>query len=320
MSQDSALQVEERPPGSTKAKGRSGRRAAEVRVAYLFLLPTLAFFAVFVLYPVLRTFYLTFMRYEFLRPDRRHLIGLNNYIAWFQDPRVLETFWVSLKFFLTYVPASTLLALILALALDRVARAHIATLYRTIFYLPVVLPAGIIFIVWTWIYDPTWGVMNTLIQDVLGIPWPWDMWLRSPDTALLSLVLMSVWRLVGVTMVLFLVGLSNISNELREAARIDGANEWQVIRFLELPLLIPTFLIILVLRLQVLGLVEEPLAMTEGGPLRSTMTYGLQAYYISFRDGNWRLGYGSTWFLMLGLFSTLAAFLAWKLFRQEETN
>lgn len=272
----------------------------------------------FVLYPVLRTFYLTFMRYEFLRPDRRHFVGLDNYITWFQDPRGLETFWVSLKFFLMYVPSSTLLALLLALALDRVGRAYFATLYRTIFYLPVVLPAGIIFIVWTWIYDPTWGVMNTLIQNVLGIPWPWDKWLRSPDTALLSLVLMSVWRLVGVTMVLFLVGLSNISNELREAARIDGANEWGVIRFLELPLLKPIFLIILVLRLQVLGLVEEPLAMTAGGPLRSTMTYGLQAYYISFRDGNWRLGYGSTWFLMLGLFSTLAAFLAWRLMRQEE--
>lgn len=317
MSQDSALQARERSSGLTKAKGRSARRAAEVRVAYLFLLPTLAYFSVFVLYPVLRTFYLTFMRYEFLRPDRRHFVGLDNYIAWFQDTRVLETFWVSLKFFLTYVPASTLLALLLALALDRVGRAHLATLYRTIFYLPVVLPAGIIFIVWTWIYDPTWGVMNTLLKHVLGIPWPWDMWLRSPDTALLSLVFMSVWRLVGVTMVLFLVGLSNISNELREAARIDGANEWQVIRFLELPLLKPIFLIILVLRLQVLGLVEEPLAMTEGGPLRSTMTYGLQAYYISFRDGNWRLGYGSTWFLMLGLFSTLAAFLAWRLMRQE---
>ena len=121
-------------------------------------------------------------------------------------------------------------------------------------------------------------------------------------------------------MVLFLVGLSSISNELREAARIDGANEWQVIRFLELPLLTPIFLIILVLRLQVLGLVEEPLAMTEGGPLRSTMTYGLQAYYISFRDGNWRMGYGSTWFLMLGLISTLAAFFAWKLMRQERLS
>jgi multiple sugar transport system permease protein len=105
-----------------------------------------------------------FMRYEFLRPDRRSFVGLANIIEWAQDPRVLETFWVSVQFFLLYVISSTLLALLVALALDRVARAYLATLYRTIFYLPVVLPAGIIFIVWTWIYDPTWGVMNTMGQ------------------------------------------------------------------------------------------------------------------------------------------------------------
>lgn len=310
-------QAQKPPTGLAGRVRHFAKRVWEARVAYLFISPMLAFFCVFVVYPFLRTVQLMFMRYEFLRPDRRSFVGLANIIEWAQDPRVLETFWVSVQFFLLYVISSTLLALLVALALDRVARAYLATLYRTIFYLPVVLPAGIIFIVWTWIYDPTWGVMNTLLQNVLGIPWPWDRWLRDPDTALISLVLMSVWRLMGVTMILFLVGLSNISNELREAARIDGASEWQVIRFVELPLLKPIFLIILVLRLQVLGLIEEPLVMTEGSPLRTTMTYGLQAYYISFRDGNWNMGYGSTWFLMLGLLSTLTALLAWKLMRQE---
>jgi len=317
MENPPSAQAQQQPHGLPGRARHLVRRVWEARVAYLFLLPMLAFFGVFVVYPFLRTVQLMFMRYEFLRPDRQSFVGPANIIEWVQDPRVPETFWVSLKFFLLYVPLSTLFALIVALVLDRVARAHLATLYRTIFYLPVVLPAGIIFIVWIWIFDPTWGIMNTLIQDVLGIPWPWDRWLRGPETALLSLVLMSVWRLMGVTMILFLVGLSAISNELREAARIDGANEWQTIRFVELPLLKPTFLIILVLRLQVLGLIEEPLVMTEGGPLRTTMTYGLQAYYISFRDGNWDMGYGSTWLLMLGFLSTLTAFMAWKLMRQE---
>jgi ABC-type sugar transport system permease subunit len=288
------------------------------RIGYIFITPMMVFYVFFVLYPSLRTFWMMFMNYEFLRPDRTHFIGLGNLIRWVQDPRVLETFWVSVKFFIYYVPASILFALVVALALDRVGRAALATVYRTIFYLPVVLPASIIFIIWTWIYDPQWGVLNTLLKQTLGLNWPWGAWLRDPKTALLSLAIMSIWRLMGVTMILFLVGLSNISKELREAAKIDGANEWQVIRFLELPLLKPIFLIIFVMRLQVLGLVEEPLVMTEGSPLRSTMTYGLQAYYISFRDGNWNMGFGSTWFIMLGLFSTLAAFLAWKYMRQEE--
>jgi ABC-type sugar transport system permease subunit len=288
------------------------------RTGYLFIVPMFIFYLIFVLYPFIRTLILMFMRFEFLRPDRTAFVGLDNLIEWAQDPRVLETFGVSIKFFLYYVPSSIIIALVVALVLDRVARTSLATVYRTIFYLPVVLPASIIFIIWTWIYDPQWGVLNTLLMEVLKIDWPWPMWLRDPATSLISLAIMSVWRLFGVTMILFLVGLSSISQELREAAKIDGANEWHIVRYLELPLLRPIFLIVIVMRLQVLGLVEEPLVMTEGGPLRSTMTYGLQAYYISFRDGNWDLGYGSTWFIILGIVSTVAAFIAWRWMRQEE--
>ena len=287
------------------------------KLAYLLLVPLFFFYILFVVYPSLRTIQFVFMEYEFLRPERIAFVGLENIIKWFNDPRVPETTWVTIKFFLMYVPASTLLALLVALALDRVARVFLATVYRTIFYLPVVLPAGIIFIVWTWIFDPTWGVMNTIIWN-LGIPWPYTKWLADPKTALASLAFMSVWRLMGVTMLLFLVGLGTISNEIREAARIDGASEWQVIRFIELPLLVPTFLIVLVLRLQVLGMVEEPLVMTQGSPVRSTMTYGLQAYYISFRDGYWDMGYGSTWLIILGIFSAATAVIAWKLMHKEE--
>lgn len=288
------------------------------RTGYLFIVPMLIFYLIFVLYPFLRTLMLVFMRFEFLRPDRTAFVGLENLIEWVKDPRVVETFGISIKFFLYYVPASIIIALVVALVLDRVGRAYLATIYRTIFYLPVVLPASIIFIIWTWIYDPQWGVLNTLLIEVLNIDWPWPMWLRDPATSLISLAIMSVWRLMGVTMILFLVGLNSISQELREAAKIDGANEWHIVRYLEMPLLKPIFLIVIVMRLQVLGLVEEPLVMTDGGPLRSTMTYGLQSYYISFRDGNWDLGYGSTWFLLLGIVSTIAAFVAWRLMRQEE--
>lgn len=311
----SADKVSVDPPGRLsylKKRIWSGRNG------YLFIIPMLIFYLIFVFYPFFRTLMLVFMRFEFLRPDRRAFVGLDNLIEWVQDPRVLETAWVSIKFFLYYVPASIIIALAVALVLDRVGRANLATIYRTIFYLPVVLPASIIFLIWTWIYDPQWGVLNTLLIEVLNIDWPWAMWLRDPDTSLISLAIMSVWRLMGVTMILFLVGLSSISQELREAAKIDGANEWHIVRYLELPLLKPTFLIVLVMRLQVLGLVEEPLVMTDGGPLRSTMTYGLQSYYISFRDGNWDLGYGSTWFIILGLVSTVTALVAWRLMRREE--
>ena len=313
--------------GSRENKSGSGnwftsllRRFWDGKGNYLFVLPMFVIYLVFVFYPFIRTVQLMFMNFEFLRPDRTAFVGLDNLLQWVQDPRVPETFWVSIKFFLLYVPTSIIFALAVALVLDRVGRAYLATTYRTIYYLPVVLPASIIFIIWTWIYDPQWGVLNTLMIDVLGINWPWPMWLHDPATSLASLALMSVWRLMGVTMILFLVGLSSISQELREAAKIDGANEWQIVRYLELPLLKPIFLIVIIMRLQVLGLVEEPLVMTNGGPLRSTMTYGLQAYYISFRDGNWDMGYGSTWFILLGLLSTVTAFIAWRMMRQERLS
>lgn len=297
---------------------RGWQLARKNRIGYLFILPLVAYYGVFVLYPLYRTVSLSFYRYEFLRPDRVQFVGLQNFVKWAQDPKMWNAAWVAIKFTLGYVPASTLLALVVALVLDRVANKYLATAYRSMFYFPVVLPAAIIFIVWQWIYDPTWGVMNHLLIDVLHIPWPWKGWLSDPNTALWSLVFMSVWRLFGVTMMLFLVGLSNISVELIEAARIDGASEWQVLRYITLPLLRPTFLVVLVLRLQTLGVTEEPLVMTQGGPITSTMTYGLQAYYLCFRDKNWDQGYGAAWYLVLGVVSSLLAYLGWKYLRGGE--
>lgn len=283
---------------------------------YLFLLPLLAVFVPFVLYPVLRTVQLVFFRYEYITTIPPRFVGLGNLFKWIHDPRVLETMWITMKFFLLYVPASTLIALVAALLLDRIVSRYLSGLYRTILYFPVVLPASIVFHMWKWMYDPTLGLFNQVFA-VLHIPWPWTGWLVDPKTALTAIALMSVWRLMGTTMMLFLVGLSNIPNELLEAARIDGASEWRVLTGIQLPLLVPMFFIVLVLRLQVLGLAIEPLIMTEGGPIRSTTTYGLQAYNISLRDDNWDMGYGSTWFVLLGLLSTLLAVVSWRLMRNR---
>ena len=283
---------------------------------YVFLLPLLVVFVPFVLYPLIRTVQLVFYRYEYITTIPPQFVGLGNLLKWIRDPRVVETLWITIQFILLYVPVSTLVALVAAVLLDRVASRYVSGLYRTILYFPVVLPASIVFHMWKWMYDPTLGLFNQIFQT-LHIPWPWTGWLVDPAMALPAIAIMSVWRLMGTTMMLFLVGLSNIPNELLEAARIDGASEWRVLTRVQLPLLIPIFFIILVLRLQVLGLAIEPLIMTEGGPIRATTTYGLQAYYISMRDGNWDMGYGSTWFVMLGLSSTLLAVLAWRLMRSR---
>ncbi len=289
-------------------------------MAYLFLLPLLAFYLTFTLWPLLRSVWLSFTDYEFLDPRSGDFVGLANYLEWLKDPAVPETLWIAIQFTLMYVAASTLYAFIVAVLLDRVKSANTATVYRVFFFLPVVLPSAVVYYVWKWMYDASYGVFNHLLIDVLHLPIQPIGWLTDPDVALKSLVMMSTWELMGTTMMLFLVGLNNISNDLYEAAKIDGASEWQSLLHITLPMLKPIFLIIVVMRLRVLGIVVEPLVMTLGDPLRSTMTYGLHAYFTSFQWGNYRIGYGATWFVLLGILSTLLAFAGWKLLgrRPEE--
>lgn len=279
---------------------------------YVFVLPLLTVMGLFVFYPLVNTIRLSFFEYSFIE-NVSSFAGLDNYVSWFKDPRMLDGWWVSIKFFLYYVPANILISLVVALLIDRVANKYFASLYRILTYFPVVLPAAIVFQMWVWIYDPTLGVFAQ-VQDATGVGRPLT-WLGSTDLALPALALMSIWRLTGETVIIFLVGLANIPRELIDAARVDGANELQVIRKVTLPLLKPFFFIVLVLRIKVLELIVEPLFMTEGGPVNSTMTYGLRAFYIFFHDD--QLGYSATWFVMLSLVSILAAFIVWKRLRPE---
>lgn len=283
-------------------------------MGYLFIAPLLLVFGAFVLYPLGQAILYAFSRYQFLTGEPARLTGLENFGRWVSDERVLESIGTTLQYTLINVPVSTLFALAVAILLDRVVTRRIATAYRVLLYLPVVLPASIVFHMWKWMYDPTWGLFNQLL-GAFGIPGL--RWLSDPDLALPSIAGMEVWHLTGVTMMLFLVGLNNIPRELGEAATVDGASPWQVARHITLPLLRPMLLIVLVLRLQSLGVIVPPLIMTDGGPIRATTTYGLQAYFIAFRDTVWNIGYASTWFVILGLFSALLAFTGWRAMRTQ---
>ena len=279
-------------------------------VGYLFILPLILVMGGFVFYPLLNTLRLSFYEYSFIF-DTSRFVGLENYLEWMTDDRTWQSLWVSIKFFLYYVPTNIAISLVIALAIDRVAQNRFAGVYRSLLYFPVVLPAAIVFQMWIWLYDPSVGFFTQLAESV-GLDVAIN-WLGDPGLALPALAIMSIWRLMGETIILFLVGLAGIPKELTEASRIDGANEWQSIWRITLPLLKPTFFLILVLRLRVLGLVVEPLFMTEGGPIGATMTYGLQAYYVFYRED--QVGYSSAWFVLLGIMSLLIALLLWRAFR-----
>lgn len=284
-------------------------------VGYLFILPLIIVMGGFVFYPLLSTIRLSFFEYSFIF-DTLEFVGIRNYLEWLTDDRTWESLWISVKYFAYYVPGNILISLVIALGIDRIANKLFANAYRSILYFPVVLPAAIVFQMWIWMYDPSVGFFAQA-AEAIGMDFALN-WLGSPDLALPALAMMSIWRLMGETIILFLVGLAAIPKELVEASRIDGANEFQSIWRITLPLLKPMFFLILVLRLRVLGLVVEPLFMTEGGPIGSTMTYGLQAYYVFYRED--RVGYASAWFVLLGLFSLVLALILFKTFRSDSTR
>jgi len=282
----------------------------DIRWGYGLALPAIALTAVFVVYPLARSIYLTFFEYEFIM-NRQKFVGVQNYIDWAQDPQMWHSAWIALKYFLLYVPPSMFLALIIALAIDRLARKHFQNIYRAIFYFPVVLPAAIVFQMWMWIYDPTVGVITQTLRE-LGSSLNVD-WLGNPDTALAAIAVMSIWRVLGETVIFFLVGLSTVPKELLESARVDGSKELGVILRIQLPLLVPMMVLVLVLRLRVLEASTEMLYMTQGGPIDATMTYGLQAYMLFSRED--QIGYANTWFIMLALFSLAVAWAVSRLRR-----
>lgn len=286
------------------------RRAA---VCYLFLAPVILIMGAFVFYPLATTIYLTFFDYSFLA-ETKEFAGLDNYVEWFRDPMTWQTLWVSVKFFVFYVIGSMVPALIIAIMIDRLATRFAPSVYRTIFYFPVVLPAAIVFSMWLWVYDPTLG-MFAQAGAALGADGSLN-WLGDPDLALPALAIMNSWRFLGETVLFFLIGLAGIPKDYVEAARVDGAPEFRIITRITIPLLAPFIFLVFVLRLRALELVTEPLFMTQGGPVNATRTYGLQAYEL-FHNHD-RIGYANTWFVLLAVISVGTAAFAHRRLRSYQ--
>lgn len=288
-----------------KADSRRRTRLKEAVTGYLLVGPVVVAMTVFVFYPLGRTFYLTFFDYSFLE-DVQQFVGLRNYIDWFNDPAMWQSLWISVKFFLYYVVSSMLIGLIIAIMIDRLANKYFASLYRTIFYFPVVLPAAIVFTMWLWLYDPVLGLFARVSVGLGAQESP--NWLGDPGLALPSLAAMNLWLHIGDTVLFFLIGLAGIPHTYTEAARMDGASESKIIRKVTLPLLAPFIFLVFVLRLKVLEMAVAPLFMTRGGPAGATRTYGLEAYELFHDQG--RIGYANTWFVLLAILAVATAAFA----------
>ena len=244
---------------------------------FAFAVPALAFFAVFAVYPILRTFYLSF--FEFSVVDKPVYVGTDNFRELLHDGRFHGSLINSFVYvFATYIPVS-LLGLVLALALNTKIRAR--GLFRTIYFIPVVMSWVVVSAIWKMIFNQK-GLMNTFFLNPVGISS--KSWLKDRDWATDALVIMSVWKEVGFFMVVFLAGLQAIPTDLYEAARVDGSNGWQVFRTITMPLLKPTLLFVSVISMITgLQVFVPQWVMTQGGPSDSTLVMSLNIYETAFR-------------------------------------
>jgi ABC-type sugar transport system permease subunit len=301
------------PPARTAVRGfRFGQREA---VGYAFLLPLIAFFLLFHIWPIIRAFWLSFTNYKYLARADVRFVGLENYLEAVQDPRVLYGIKLGVFYLLMYVPGSMLLALFVALLLDRVAHRGASGVYRTVYYLPVIMPGAVVYVLWKWMYYPSFGLVNGILVDTLHLFASRPQWLDDRDLALPSIVVMELWRYMGYNVLLLLVGLSSINRELYESARIDGASEGQVIWHITLPLLKPTFLVMMVLKMSNFAILE-PMLITPGVG-DSTQTWAWRAYNIAFQEGRLRMGYASAVGHLCALIMSLFVFFQYRMFRHE---
>ncbi|QBD83339.1 sugar ABC transporter permease [Ktedonosporobacter rubrisoli] len=263
--------------------------------AYVFLFPSLLGLVLFLLLPVFVVAGLSFFDWGLLSQPR--FIGLQNYISLFQNPVVWRSLGVSVYFVLLNIPLQTLLALLLAIFMNK--RLPGLGIYRTLFAVPWMATPVAMGIVWQWIFDPQFGALNNFLL-LLGIHGP--QWLVSQQWALPSIVIVTLWQNVGYTMLFFLAGLQSIPEHLYEAAYIDGATPFQSFFKVTLPLLNPTMFFVLVTN--IIGsfqLFDTVYTMTKGGPAGSTNVLNFYIFQQAFQF--FHAGYASA--LSMVLFAIL---------------
>ena len=285
-------QEHDRKATTVKKRGPGKIQQDEIRNFYLFISPWFIGLLVFVAFPIVYSFYLSFTTYNVVTAPI--FTGLDNYNRLINDP----IFWKSLAntgiYTLLHIPLSLIISLSLAMLINRPIRG--VSVFRAIYYLPSILPIVSTSLMWVWIFNLKWGVLNALISAVGLDPIPW---LGSEFWAKPALVFMSLWW-TGGNMIIYLAGLKDVPQELYEAAEVDGANSWVCFRRITLPLISPTILFTVITG--IIGSFQvfaQAQLMTQGGPQDATMFMVLYLYNNAFRF--LRMGYASTlaWALFL---------------------
>ncbi len=270
----------------------------------LFLLPALLGTLIFIIIPVLCSFGLSFAKWDLLNPIT--IVGLENYKNLFNDKVFYQTLVNTIVFAISTSTFGVIIPLILASVLNSKIRG--SEFFKTAYFLPFITPMIVIGIVWGWIFDPNIGLLNKLLH--LHINWLYDVKFAMP-----ALIAVSVWKLIGYNMIIFLSTLSSISQSLFEAAKIDGANSLQTFRHVTVPMLSPTiFFVVIITTISSFQVFDLIYLMTQGGPFNSTNVLVYSIYQNAFEYFN--VGEASAIAYVLFAIILVLTLLQWK-FRKK---
>lgn len=248
---------------------------------WLFVIPALIPLIVFWIYPILRSIYISFTDWDYMSPTYQ-FVFLDNFKALFKDQRFYDALWNTVVFTLGTLIPTIVLGLLLALLLQKSFKG--SGLIKFILFSPWITPTVAVSIVWTWIYEPNNGIANAILK-FFGLPGL--QWIKSSQTAMLAVIIVTVWKSLGYAMIFYLSALEKVPKELYEASGMDGAKGWQRFRDVTIPCISPTtFFLMIITMVNSLQAYDQIQILTQGGPSGSTRTLLYMYYQLGFEEFN----------------------------------
>ncbi len=289
--------------------GRRRLRQASPLLVAAFVLPSLLIYVLFMAWPFVNTAYLSLTSWDGFGATK-DFIGLDNYRVLLQDGDFWQAFKNNMVWAVVGTAGPILIGFPIAVMLWSGVRGRLA--FRAMYFLPVILPAVVIGIIWGWIYNPLFGVLNTILEAI-NLGQFAQGWLGNPDTALIAVLIAAIWGTFGMCVVFFLAGLEGIDMNLVDAAKVDGANAWQRLRHILLPGIAPVMTFVVTTTLVgAFSVFDIVYVLTRGGPGTATEVMAGYSYKMAFSRNF--AGYGATVSMVIAVLSLVLAvlFLRWR--------
>ena len=256
-------------------------KAGEMAVPYVFVAPLLLLMAVFIYWPLVYSLYLSFFDWNFVSPVKT-FVGLDNYTGLPDDPRFMRSLRGTFIYIAALVPVQVFLPLLLAIVLWPIRKSRAQNSYRIILFSPTVIAYSVAAVMWLWLFNPQQGVINWVLRQ---FGFEGVNWLTNRDWAIWAVILVVTWKSLGFHLLLYLAALEAVPNDVVEAAQMDGASSWQIMRHIRFPLITPTFFFVLVTT--IISVNEDAFGainvLTDGGPYDSTTNIVYYLYQQGFK-------------------------------------